>query len=176
MQINFDCGYLSQRYDDASKPLHGELRPKIHGGDEDRRPRRTRRRHGKLFAESAAKLPPATLADVVAQIDHAVKIGGIDHVGIGTDFDGVGCVPPELEQLRQVPRAHPRAAGKGLLRRRHQEDLRRQPAARDARRGEAGSGARKTSICTMSPIVRPCAFRIFSIIDSALSVCVFVSP
>ena len=39
------------------------------------------------------KLPPATLDDVVAQIDHAVKIGGIDHVGIGTDFDGVGCVP-----------------------------------------------------------------------------------
>ncbi len=28
MQINFDCGYLSQRYDDASKPLMAELRPR----------------------------------------------------------------------------------------------------------------------------------------------------
>ena len=35
----------------------------------------------KIEEESTAKLTPATLADVVAQIDHAVKIGGIDHVG-----------------------------------------------------------------------------------------------
>ena len=57
----------------------------------------------KLEEESTAKLPPATLADVVAQIDHAVKIGGIDHVGIGTDFDGVGCVPAELSSYDKFP-------------------------------------------------------------------------
>jgi membrane dipeptidase len=57
----------------------------------------------KLFAESGGKLPPATLADVVAQIDHAVKIGGIDHVGIGTDFDGVACVPTELNSYNKFP-------------------------------------------------------------------------
>ena len=57
----------------------------------------------KLEGESTAKLPPATLADVVAQIDHAVKIGGIDHVGIGTDFDGVGCVPAELSSYDKFP-------------------------------------------------------------------------
>ena len=57
----------------------------------------------KLEEESTAKLPPATLADVVEQIDHAVKIGGIDHVGIGTDFDGVGCVPKELSSYDKFP-------------------------------------------------------------------------
>jgi membrane dipeptidase len=57
----------------------------------------------KLFAEAGGKLPPATLADVVAQIDHAVKIGGIDHVGIGTDFDGVACVPTELNSYNKFP-------------------------------------------------------------------------
>jgi membrane dipeptidase len=57
----------------------------------------------KIFAESVGKIPPATLADIVAQIDHAVKIGGIDHVGIGTDFDGVGCVPSDLSSYDKFP-------------------------------------------------------------------------
>jgi len=32
----------------------------------------------------------ADVADVAAHIDHAVKLVGIDHVGLGSDFDGVG--------------------------------------------------------------------------------------
>jgi membrane dipeptidase len=41
----------------------------------------------KLYPEK-----PATIADVVNHIDHVVKVAGIDHVGIGTDFDGGGGV------------------------------------------------------------------------------------
>ncbi len=39
-----------------------------------------------------AKYPPVvvTVKDFVDHIDHAVKVAGIDHVGIGTDFDGGG--------------------------------------------------------------------------------------
>jgi membrane dipeptidase len=37
--------------------------------------------------------PPTNLKDMVDHIDHAVKVAGIDHVGIGTDFDGGGGVP-----------------------------------------------------------------------------------
>ena len=39
-----------------------------------------------------AKYPEklATVSDVVDHIDHMVKVAGIDHVGIGTDFDGGG--------------------------------------------------------------------------------------
>jgi membrane dipeptidase len=40
-----------------------------------------------------AKYPTATLKEFVDHIDHAVKVAGIDHVGIGTDFDGGGGVP-----------------------------------------------------------------------------------
>jgi membrane dipeptidase len=46
--------------------------------------------------EVDAKYPPpkpATITDFVDHIDHAVKVIGIDHVGIGTDFDGGGGVP-----------------------------------------------------------------------------------
>jgi membrane dipeptidase len=43
--------------------------------------------------EIDAKFPGATLKDFADHVDHAVKVAGIDHVGIGTDFDGGGGVP-----------------------------------------------------------------------------------
>jgi membrane dipeptidase len=43
--------------------------------------------------EIDAKYPTATLKDFVDHIDHAVKVAGIDHVGVGTDFDGGGGIP-----------------------------------------------------------------------------------
>jgi len=39
------------------------------------------------------KFPPVSIIDFVNHIDHAVKVAGIDHVGVGTDFDGGGGVP-----------------------------------------------------------------------------------
>jgi membrane dipeptidase len=47
--------------------------------------------------------PPATLADVVKHIDHVVKIAGIGAVGIGSDFDGVDCVPTGMEDVSNFP-------------------------------------------------------------------------
>lgn len=44
----------------------------------------------KLMEET---IPDASLKDFVDHVDHAVKIAGIDHVGIGTDFDGGGGFP-----------------------------------------------------------------------------------
>jgi membrane dipeptidase len=44
------------------------------------------------LAEIDAKYPPATVADFVNHIDHAVKVAGIDHVAISSDFDGGGGV------------------------------------------------------------------------------------
>lgn len=46
----------------------------------------------------------ATIDDVVAHIDHVVKIAGIDHVGFGSDFDGVGdTLPVGLEDVSKYP-------------------------------------------------------------------------
>jgi membrane dipeptidase len=50
----------------------------------------------RLKTEVDPKYPPATpatIVDYVNHIDHAVKVAGIDHVGIGTDFDGGGGIP-----------------------------------------------------------------------------------
>jgi membrane dipeptidase len=103
MQINFDCSYLSQRYNDASKPLQASMRERYMAAMKIEDPAEKSAAIEKLRAEFTEKLPPATLADVVDQIDHAVKVGGIDHVGIGTDFDGVGCVPVELSSYDKFP-------------------------------------------------------------------------
>ncbi len=103
LQINFDCAYLSQRYLDASKPLMAELRPRIREAMKIPDPKAREAAVDAIEAEVNAKVAPAALSDVVAQIDHAVRIGGIDHVGIGTDFDGVGCVPSDLGSYDKFP-------------------------------------------------------------------------
>ena len=103
MQINFGCDFLSQTYYDKSKPLMNELRPKYLEALKIQDPVKQAAAIDALQASLGGALPPATLADVVAQIDHAVQIGGIDHVGIGTDFDGVGCVPKDLDSYDKFP-------------------------------------------------------------------------
>lgn len=46
---------------------------------------------------------PATLNDVVLHIEHVRDIAGIDHVGIGGDFDGISSVPVGLEDVSTYP-------------------------------------------------------------------------
>jgi len=44
-----------------------------------------------------------SLHDVVDHIDHLVKVAGIDHVGIGSDYDGVRRLPEQLESVASYP-------------------------------------------------------------------------
>lgn len=45
-----------------------------------------------------------TIYDVVDHIDHVVRVAGIDHVGIGSDYDGIDAVPEQLEDVSTYPR------------------------------------------------------------------------
>lgn len=45
----------------------------------------------------------ATVEDLVNHIDHIVKVVGPDHVGLGSDFDGIGDPPVGLEDVSKVP-------------------------------------------------------------------------
>jgi membrane dipeptidase len=91
VQVNFACEFLSQKTADASK----ELLPKMAAarGENNRA----------LMEEYRKTVPPATLADVVAHIDHIVQIAGINAVGIGSDFDGIQCAPQGLEDVAKLP-------------------------------------------------------------------------
>ncbi len=44
-----------------------------------------------------------TVHDLVDHIDHIVRIAGIDHVGIGSDYDGVSLLPKQLEDVSTYP-------------------------------------------------------------------------
>jgi membrane dipeptidase len=56
------------------------------------------------FVESYPLSPPeATLADVVAHCQHVRDVAGIDHIGIGGDFDGVTSVPTGLADVSTYP-------------------------------------------------------------------------
>ncbi|HWS99167.1 MAG TPA: dipeptidase [Pyrinomonadaceae bacterium] len=53
--------------------------------------------------EYARRLPPVTVARLVDHIDHIVKLVGVDHVGIGSDFDGIQAVPTDLATVQDLP-------------------------------------------------------------------------
>ena len=48
--------------------------------------------------------PTATLADVVAHCEHVRSVAGIDHIGLGGDYDGVDTLPEGLEDVTGYPR------------------------------------------------------------------------
>lgn len=55
----------------------------------------------------------AGVEDVIRHIDHAVKVGGIEHVGIGTDFDGIEVTPVGLENVSKLPVVFDQLSEKG---------------------------------------------------------------
>lgn len=52
--------------------------------------------------DKLAALPRPSYKRVVDHIDHAVKVAGIEHVGIGTDFDGIEVTPEGLENVSKL--------------------------------------------------------------------------
>ena len=48
-------------------------------------------------------MPVSTLAQVADHIDHVRQVAGIDHVGIGSDFDGIDFGPKGLEDVSKFP-------------------------------------------------------------------------
>ena len=53
--------------------------------------------------EQANPIEPGSIHDVCDHIDHVRKIAGIDHIGLGSDFDGIPIVPRQLEDVSTYP-------------------------------------------------------------------------
>jgi membrane dipeptidase len=68
-----------------------------------------------------ASLPVTPLSVLLDHIDHIAKVGGVDHVGIGSDFDGVTALPDGMADVTALPRI-----AQGLLDRGYSaEDIRK---------------------------------------------------
>jgi membrane dipeptidase len=106
IQINYHVGFLSQKFAEEEK-AHPELEKQIdeeikkrcgdtRGCQEVERDKVTR----EFMVEG--KLPRVAWAEIINHIDHAVRIAGADHVGLGSDFDGA-VMPFGMEDASHLP-------------------------------------------------------------------------
>ncbi len=94
IQIAFGSSFLDGDYRTAMDELEGYARE--HNIDLDSE-------EGKKLREERG-IDYADVTDVVAHIDHVVELAGIDHVGLGSDFDGVGdSLPYGLKDVSDFP-------------------------------------------------------------------------
>lgn len=97
IMINFGSSFLNPKWGERTNVILAAIREKYHGDFG---------MWGKMWQEMDKKepLPPATLDDLIAHIDHVVKIAGVDYVGLGSDFDGVSSLPEGMEDVTRLPR------------------------------------------------------------------------
>jgi membrane dipeptidase len=108
VDVNFFSGFLDQKYWDASKAQAEAQNAAIHDyleklkaqgkqvtySDEDR-----------ITRQWMAKIPRPPFTALIDHIDHIAKIAGTDHVGLGSDFDGVsGATPQGMDSAADLPK------------------------------------------------------------------------
>ena len=101
VSINFNPGFISEKDAEASRKsisAQAAKEPDVTGAALDEYARKSHMEDYHTMKPAAA-----TIDDAVAHIDHAVKVAGIDHVGIGSDFDGISSVPHGLEDISKMP-------------------------------------------------------------------------
>jgi membrane dipeptidase len=96
VMVNFNPGFVSEAvrvYEDSAQARSTALRAA--GAD------------SAALADSAKawakRAPHATLQQVADHIEHIRDMAGIDHVGLGSDFDGITSVPDGLENTSKFP-------------------------------------------------------------------------
>ena len=98
VMVNFYSGFIVPESGKQMRAKLAELRQKYPD-----RAERTKALEAWYMSE-AAKFSRGSYRDVVGHIDHIVKVAGIDHVGIGSDFDGITMWPVGLEDVSSYPR------------------------------------------------------------------------
>ena len=58
----------------------------------------------RLDREFAARLPRPPLSSLIDHFDHIIRVAGIDHVGLGTDFDGICALPEGINSAADLPK------------------------------------------------------------------------
>jgi len=107
VQINYHVGFLSQEFRDAEK-ANPELNKVINAevmkrcGDNEGCQLIEGDRITREYVEQG-KLPRVEFARIIEHIDHAVKVAGIEHVGLGSDFDGAN-MPYGMEDATKLPK------------------------------------------------------------------------
>ncbi|MGD0694527.1 MAG: dipeptidase [Terriglobia bacterium] len=106
MDINFYSAFLDQDFANArskvSAPMEAAVKAaRLRLAHEGKR--LTYAEEVKIDQKFEANLPAPSYTRIADHIDHVVKVGGIDHVGLGSDFDGVDAVPKGMEDCSKLP-------------------------------------------------------------------------
>jgi membrane dipeptidase len=107
IQINYEKSFIDQAYKDASDKETGGVVQSLGqltkdcNNDEACIGRKMAEAEKKLTAEG--KLPHVSWERIIDHIDHAVKLVGADHVGLGSDFDGAN-MPEGMEDCSKLPK------------------------------------------------------------------------
>jgi len=96
--VTFVSGFVSQAAADVMVPAIAEAGRRSAGIDD---PATLRAIRDEVIA--GLDVPRPTLADVADHVEHVVKMSGVDHVGIGGDFDGSVIWPIGLEDVSCYP-------------------------------------------------------------------------
>jgi len=108
VQVNFFSAFVDENYrkaaeaqskdrDAAVKAFEDKLR------SEGKTP--TYLDKDRIDREWAAKIPRPPLSSLIDHIDHIAKVAGVDHVGLGSDFDGVsGATPEGIDSAADLPK------------------------------------------------------------------------
>src|SRR5579859_3343628 len=106
MDINFYSAFLDQDFANAQHKLSDQMNTAVKAA----RDRLAQQGKHLSYAEETriqqsieANIPVPSYKVIADHIDHAVKVGGVDHVGLGSDFDGVDSIPRGMEDVSKLP-------------------------------------------------------------------------
>jgi membrane dipeptidase len=102
VMVNFYSGYLDPKYRDAMHAFFAK-----HGKEIEamfKRGAKLSEIHEASMKMGASDLPKVPLGVLVDHIEHVAKVAGVDHVGLGSDFDGVDSMPVGLEGIDGLPK------------------------------------------------------------------------
>lgn len=98
--------FLEPGWSEKKKRVDAEIAPLVQRASDETRGsvgQKKLARDRVRVEEYAKRLPPVSVSRVVDHIDYIVKLIGIDHVGVGSDFDGVQAVPTDLTNVAELP-------------------------------------------------------------------------
>jgi membrane dipeptidase len=108
VQVNFFNGFIDQNFLDAEKAQAKDKAAAVEAYMAQRKAEGKEVNYievDRIEREWMAKLPRPPLKALIDHIDHVAKVAGIDHVGLGSDFDGVsGATPQGIDSAADLPK------------------------------------------------------------------------
>lgn len=106
VNVIFYPEHLEPGWSEKKKRVDAEIAPLVQRASDEEQGNAVHKkmaRDGVRREAFAKRLPPVSVARLVDHIDHIVKLVGIDHVGIGSDFDGVQSTLSDLPDVAALP-------------------------------------------------------------------------